>query len=155
MNFHKKQLLPFLILSLTLLLIALWSCNQTQTAEIHWNQDIDHALAQAKKQNKPLMIDFMATWCPPCHRMEDSTFSHPEVIKKTDSFITVRIDVDKQGDVANKYNSNARKYGGIGIPNILFLDKDGNELKHPVGYRGPEQFLAIMDSVLISTSPKK
>lgn len=72
----------------------------------------------------------------------------PEVIQKSLAFIPVRIDVDEQREVAVAYNGNARKYGGVGIPNILFLDADGGRLKHIVGYHGPEQFASVIDTVL-------
>lgn len=117
-------------------------------AQIAWLTDMDQALVKAGAAHKPVMVDFMATWCPPCKMMEDSTFTDVRVIEKAAAFITVRIDVDQQGDVANHYKGNASKYGGVGIPNVLFMDAHGEALKHPVGYRGPEAFLAIMDSVL-------
>lgn len=116
--------------------------------EIEWGNDIDAALAAAKNLRKPVMIDFTATWCPPCHAMEDSTFSAPEVICKSREFVTVRIDVDEQREVAVAYDGNARKYGGVGIPNILFLDADGGRLKHVVGYQAPDQFVSVIDTVL-------
>ena len=47
-----------------------------------------------------------------------------------------------------KYNGNARKYGGIGIPNILFMDGNEKVIKHIVGYYDSEAFLAVLDSVL-------
>ena len=124
-----------------------------QTAEsleqrIDWLTDIEMGIQKAKETGKPLMIEFMAEWCGPCKKMDDSTFTNPDVVKKSDSFISVRIDVDKQSEVANAYQSNAGKYGGIGIPNVLFLSPDKNILKHPVGYRPPGQFIAIMDSAL-------
>ena len=141
------------IFAIFFVIVLLAGCNQAEKqkaipTEISWIEDIDQALALAKEQDKPVMIDFMADWCPPCNKMEDSTFSNSDVIKKSVSFITVRIDVDQQGEVANTYKSNAGKYGGIGIPNILFLDPSGKELLHPVGYQGPEIFMAIMDSAL-------
>ena len=115
---------------------------------IEWGTDIDAALASAKELRKPVMIDFMATWCPPCHAMEDSTFCDPEVIGKSREFVAVRIDVDEQREVAIAYDGNARKYGGVGIPNILFLDPDGGRLKHIVGYHGPDQLVSVIDTVL-------
>jgi thiol:disulfide interchange protein len=118
--------------------------------EIQWITNLDSALVLASEQNKPLMVDFMATWCPPCRTMEDSTFSNPDIIRKSTAFITVRIDVDKQGGIADKYNGNAGKYGGVGIPNILFMTGEEKVLKHPIGYRSPEALAAIMDSVLQS-----
>lgn len=135
------------LLLLTFVLAAmLIGCEEKP--RIDWQDDIDAALARAKELRKPIMIDFMATWCPPCHAMEDSTFCEPGVIERSKAFITVRIDVDEQREVAVKYNGNARKYGGVGIPNILFLDADGKKLKHVVGYHGPEQFVSVIDTVL-------
>ena len=116
--------------------------------EIVWSHSVDEALAEAAESGKPLMIDFMATWYPPCKKMEDSTFVDKRVIEKSGSFHTVRIDVDKQEEVAKKYNGNASKYGGIGIPNLLFLDSNGEKIAHPVGYKSPDQLIALMDSVL-------
>jgi thiol:disulfide interchange protein len=137
--------------------IILAGCSQKTAPsagdEIHWIADIDSALVLAAKTDTILMIDFMATWCPPCRAMEDSTFNQPAVIEKTRHFLTVRIDVDQQGNVANEYNGNAAKYGGVGIPNILFLDKNRNRLAHLIGFQPAERLTAVMDSVL--TEPER
>ncbi len=117
-------------------------------ADIHWLTSLDEAVALAEKQNKPIMIDFMAEWCPPCKKMEKTTFNQPDVIEKAKSFVTLRIDVDEQAEVANKYHCNAEKYGGIGIPNILFMTHKEKRLKHIIGYQAPESLVAVMDSVL-------
>jgi thiol:disulfide interchange protein len=115
---------------------------------IRWAHNVDDGLEQARKQGKPVMIDFMAVWCPPCKAMEDSTFSDRAVVEKASAFVPVRIDIDKQREVASKYGALARKYGGVGIPNILFLSVDGKKLKHVVGYYGPRELVAAMDSAL-------
>ena len=128
--------------------LAILSSGCGEEPGISWEKDIDAALARAEELQKPIMVDFTATWCPPCHAMEDSTFSDPAVIEKSAAFIPVRIDVDEQREVAVAYGGNARKYGGVGIPNIFFLDADGEKLKHIVGYHGPERFAAVIDTVL-------
>jgi thiol:disulfide interchange protein DsbD len=115
---------------------------------IKWMHNIDEGLARAKREKKPVMVDFMAVWCPPCHAMEDTTFASPDVIRRASAFIPVRIDIDRQRAVAERYEALARKYGGIGIPNVLFMAPDGRKLKHIVGYYGPQQLIAAMDSAL-------
>lgn len=120
-------------------------------ADIHWIADVDSALTLAKASGKPVMIDFMATWCPPCRKMEDTTFCDPAVAAKAERFVTARVDVDEQRDTAVRYGGDASKYGGIGIPNILFLDGDGRTLKHVVGFHGPAELVAVMDSVLAAS----
>ncbi len=147
---NKTAWITFLI-SLVILCLLIPGCGKKQSEEsagINWISDIDQGLALAADNGKPVMVDFMATWCPPCHKMEDSTFSNPKVIKLAEKFVTVRIDVDEQGEIANQYNGNASKYGGVGIPNILFMRGDGKTIAHPVGYKNPDKFLALMDSVL-------
>ena len=76
-------------------------------------------------------------------------FSNTNIIKKSNEFIPVRIDVDKQKNIAEEYNGNARKYGGAGIPNILFLDKDKNIIHRIIGFHDSDKLISIMDSVLL------
>jgi thiol:disulfide interchange protein len=80
--------------------------------------------------------------------MEKETFSNDKIINKSNEFIFVKVDVDKNQDIANEYKRNAKKYGGIGIPNILFIDKDKNIVHQTVGFLNANQLTAVMDSVL-------
>ncbi len=157
LNKKLKQIVIFtvIIIQLMLLLTLLINCSgkeestgENEIKKIAWLHDIKKAKKMAISRNKPLMIDFYADWCPPCIKMKDSTFTDQRIIEKSDQFIPVKIDVDKQGEIANKYQSNASKYGGIGIPNILFISPDSTKLAHPIGYKNPETFIMIMDSVL-------
>jgi thiol:disulfide interchange protein len=119
---------------------------------IDWKLNLKTAFELAAQQDKALMVEFMAEWCPSCRMMEDSIFVDPGVIEKAGRFIPVRIDVDRQKDVAEQYKSSARKYGGIGIPNILFMTRDGIRLKQRIGYMDVPALIAVMDSVLNGTN---
>ena len=137
---------------LTILLLIV-GCERQVTEDNHnginWGNNLNSAFAIASNSNKLIMIDFMAAWCPPCKEMDENTFSNKNIIKKSNEFILVRIDVDKQQNIAEEYNGNARKYGGIGIPNILFLDKEKKIILHIVGFHDANQLMGIMDSVLM------
>jgi thiol:disulfide interchange protein len=124
---------------------------ESGTARIRWRNDIKKAFILAKRENKPVMVEFMAEWCPSCREMEDSTFKSPAVMEKMNGFVPVRIDVDKQKDVTDRYKAGARKYGGIGIPNFLFMTKDGKKIKHRIGYMEAGLFISVLDSVLSGT----
>ena len=138
-----------ILLSILLIVGCGQKVSENNPNGIKWGNNLDSAFAIASKSNKLIMIDFMAEWCPPCKEMDKITFSNTNIIKKSNEFIPVRIDVDKQKDIAEEYNGNARKYGGIGIPNILFLDKEKNIIRQIVGFHNVDQLMGIMDSVLM------
>ena len=138
---------------LLLFVLLIFGCEKQVSEDNHngikWGNNLDSAFTLASNSNKFIMIDFMAEWCPPCKEMDKNTFSNKNIIKKSNEFILVRIDVDKQQNIAEEYNGNARKYGGIGIPNILFLDKEKKIIRHIVGFHDVDQLIGIMDSVLM------
>ena len=133
---------------LLIILLCLPLIGFGQNQEIIWKENLESAFNLASLSNKIIMIEFMAEWCPPCKRMEKETFSNDKIINKSNEFIFVKVDVDKNQDIANEYKRNAKKYGGIGIPNILFIDKDKNIVHQTVGFLNANQLTAVMDSVL-------
>lgn len=136
-----------------LLLASVTACGrknpkQPSTQGIVWQTNLHEAQQMAKQSQKIILMEFTAEWCPWCKMLEDSTFSERSVQEKINAFVPVKIDVEKQKAVADRYDANARKYGGMGIPNMLFLSPDGKRLKHAMGYRDPKSFVALLDSVL-------
>jgi thioredoxin 1 len=92
---------------------------------IQW-QDLsfEQALDVAIKEDKPIFIDFYATWCRPCKMLKSVTFPRESVGELFNKeFINLTIDVDKPAGriLANKYNVHS-------YPTILILDKNGGEL---------------------------
>jgi thiol:disulfide interchange protein len=144
-----RKKLPSVMVAAMVLLGLTGSCTKRPIASgIPWRTDLKAAQASAVLKKKPVLVEFMAQWCPSCRAMEDSTFNRSEVIGRAGSFIPVRVDIDSQKTVAAEYGATARKYGGIGIPNFLFLDPAGRTVVHRVGYMNAATFSALMDSVL-------
>lgn len=74
------------------------------------------------KSEKPVLVDFFATWCGPC-RMFAPTFD--EFAGDHDEIACVKIDVDQNGEIA-------RRYDIMSIPTII-LFKNGEPVKKNVG----------------------
>ncbi len=146
MNIMKR----LLGIALPLVLFGAASTISFGAEPIPWTHNLDEALARAAKENKPVMIDFMAVWCSPCEAMDRSTFKKPPIIEKAKSFIPVRIDVDKQKNIALKYKALAQANGGIGIPNMLFLSPQGKKINHIVGFHTAPELLLEMNKALKS-----
>ena len=90
-------------------------------------QQIETALASAKKAKKNVLLQFGANWCGWCHKLHELCASDKQIaaeIKK--SFVVVMIDVNEKhnADIDAKYG-NPTKHG---LPVIVVLDKDGKQL---------------------------
>ena len=58
---------------------------------------LEDAIEEAKKQNKPLMIDFTGWACVNCRKMEENVWTNPEVNKiLNENFIIASLYVDEQ-----------------------------------------------------------
>ncbi len=87
---------------------------------------LEHALDQAKKQNKWVFIDTYALWCAPCKQM-DQVFRQTDVGNAfNNDFISIKIDMDGEWGAQT-----AQQFGVIWLPTLIILDADG-QLKSKV-----------------------
>jgi thiol-disulfide isomerase/thioredoxin len=95
----------------------------------------------AKRQNRPMMVSFMAAWCPSCRRLNGEVYANSDVIGLSKKFVCLWVDTDRQPDVA-------RMHAAAKIPTIVFLDPQGRELHRLVGFRQPDVFMSEMRQAL-------
>lgn len=108
---------------------------------LHWQAHDEAILESARQDGYPVILNFSADWCPPCHELDEFTFSDPRVIESMNDFVMVKVDLTAWD--APESNELKRQYGVIGVPEIHFLDLEGNEIQElrVVGFLGPEYFL--------------
>jgi len=112
-------------------------------SSVNWLNSYSDALAKAKSDKKPLLVDIGAPWCPACRQMDAITYVEPQVASKINSdFIAVKLDA--QNEAAGKL---ASQYEFVGIPTALFFDADGKFKKKVVGFVSPAEFYRKLDSV--------
>lgn len=107
---------------------------------LHWETDEPAALARAKREGRPLVIDFRSEWCAPCQELEEKTFSDADVAHLLATrAVTLRLDVT---DVTDAHEALMQKYDVQTLPAVIFFDADGNERGRITDYAKPAQFLA-------------
>jgi len=95
-----------------------------QFTKIKSLDDLNATLEEAKRQQKPVMLDFYAYWCIPCREMEHSVFSDSAVMKSLEDTIVIQADVT---DMTADDSELLRTLKVYGPPHIIFYDKNGEE----------------------------
>lgn len=79
---------------------------------------------------RPLIVDFSATWCPPCRELKPVFENLEKEYSGKVDFASV--DVDENGSLAEIYEVSS-------IPCLVFISSSGEELGRVVGYQTREQ----------------
>jgi len=149
-----KQISAFFVLFIFLFT----ACNNGQSAskdELNWENNLEQAIAQAKKENKAVLVNFTGSdWCIWCKRLSSEVFQQ-EAFKNyaVDNLVLVMLDFPRniqQSAETQAYNRNlAQRYGIQGFPTILIFDSQGKMVAQ-TGYQpgGPEKYIEHIKSYL-------
>ncbi len=88
------------------------------------------------KSDKPVLVDFNATWCGPCRMLSPILES---VADENDKFTFAAVDVDDNNELA-------ANYGVSSIP-CLVIFKDGKEVKRSVGFLPKEELESMLGEI--------
>jgi thiol:disulfide interchange protein DsbD len=117
-----------------------------EKVQLKWLSSEEEGLKLAKLENKYAMIDFYADWCPACIELDKYTYTDKEVISSLQDFVTVKIDATKSTPQVKALFS---KYGIVGLPAVIFIDKSGNVLQDYslAGFEKPKVFINRLNQV--------
>jgi thioredoxin-related protein len=129
---------------------------QTQAADLTWLTDLPKAQAEAKAENKLVLMDFTGSdWCPWCIKLDKETLSQPEFAdyaKKNLVLMLLDFPREKpQSDELKKANADLqKKYSVDGFPTLIAIKPDGTVVMTQVGYLegGPKALIEKLDAAL-------
>ena len=149
-----------------------YSIFKTKSAVTPIQNDYEKALALAKKEGKPLMIDFTGWACVNCRKMEENVWTDPEVTERlTDKYVVLSLYVDDKKElpeseqyvsdlsshkkiktIGNKFSEMEAKYFVANTqPFYVLISPDEHLLNNPTGYTpNPKDYIQFLDCGLSS-----
>lgn len=126
---------------------------QIDTTKIDW-LSYDKAVAYGKAEKKHLFIDFTATWCGWCKKMDATTFQDPAVIKAVNAhFVPTKVWGDQDsilnidGFQISMKELTKSHYKVSGYPCFYFLAPDDKKVGPLPGYRQSADLLQALEFV--------
>jgi len=119
---------------------------ESHSAEILFNNliSLDQIESSVKSEAKPVIIDFYADWCAQCKELDKFTYTDEKVVELSKNINNIKIDLTKENPAITE------KYGIKGLPVVIFMKANGEEMKElrVTGFMEPEEFSLRMKKLL-------
>ena len=117
-------------------------------SELSWLTDRSEATEQARREQKPIFIDFTGFTCTNCRWMEANIFPLAQVHSELAKYVRLQLYTDGDGaryEANQKYQKDA--FGTVALPFYAILDAEGKTLATFPGLtRKPEEFVRFLRS---------
>lgn len=122
-----------------------------QAESLKWGTDYKAALAQAKEQNRHVLLFFTGSdWCIWCKRLNQEILSKPEFAQyAAEKLVLVELDFPQRKSQSGKVKAQNAKlqdqYKIESYPTVIVLDRTGQQVGQ-LGYQegGPAPFIAAL-----------
>jgi len=150
----KQRALPIWLVILTALLIIARVVSikypvKSDTDLVRWTP-IEVASAAAMRSHRPILYEFSAAWCGPCHLLEREVFMDPALAAKiNDRYVAVKV-VDRRSEDGHNEPAVQQlmdRYGVTGFPTVVIAAADGRPRDKILGYQGRDNFAVFIDRV--------
>ena len=98
---------------------------------LHINKDNFHN--EVLNSEKPVLLDFFASWCGPC-RMVGPILD--EIAEEREDIKVCKVDIDEQPELASRYRV-------MSVPTLMVM-REGKIVEQSIGARPKHQILAMV-----------
>lgn len=114
---------------------------------------LEEALIRASQEDKKILIDVYASWCPYCQRMHSDVYTNDDVLSAiSDHYLWVKINVES-GDMVTYKGSEfteaqfARALENENVPTTYFMNDEGAIIGVQPGYLEAEVFSNLLNYI--------
>lgn len=132
------------VFAIILILVSSYMLIPSNKKSIDWKPFNETAFNDAKASSTPIIIDFYADWCIPCKELDAATFSNEKVITESKRFATFKADMTKS--VSPDVEAIKNKFNIKGVPTVLIIDSNGNEVQRITGFVPADEFLKTIQN---------
>jgi len=100
---------------------------------------------EAIESRHPMIVDFTASWCTACQRLEHVTFADPRVLAEARRFTALRVDATRDDDPA--VAQTMAQLGVVGLPTVIVFDTAGHERRRINDFVTADELLDILRTV--------
>lgn len=113
-------------------------CFHPVAAEIPWRDKLTTAHAEAKAQNKPLLLHFYTDNCVYCDKLEEGAFQSPDVeAAVAQGFVPVKIHASESRDLVKMFKVTK-------FPMDVVVTPEGETIAHTVSPQEPKNYIAML-----------
>jgi len=110
----------------------------------NWMNSLEDGKKLAMATNKLILVDFWATWCGPCRKMDSESWSKNDVSLLMNNYVSVKLNIDENKALA-------QQYGVKGIPYVFILDATGKILYQQMSYKTKSEVIKLLKKYAINT----
>jgi thioredoxin-related protein len=117
---------------------------------VRWFPSPSQAANASTRSHLPILYEFSAEWCGPCHALERDVFMNPSMAALINNrYVAVKV-IDRQREEGRNnpiVQQLMERYGVNAFPTVIIASADGKVLDRVVGYAGPDKFAAFLNRV--------
>ena len=145
----SKSYLKTASLGLLAVFFTVFGPAPADAAKLTWHEDLRKASAEASRLQKPMLLEFTASWCGYCHKMFRHTFTNERIVEHINGcFIPVKVDADAHKNLMEAV-------GVEGLPTTVIISPDLKVITKITGYQTAEQLEKHLQKICVPSRKKR